>query len=315
MDCRICKNSVGNKIFSVKEMMLGTREKFTYFLCNQCGCLQIENPLDDLTPFYPKNYYSFRSSTRKMSLFKRHFTKYRDIYAIETKSVFLGGLFNLLKPAHSFMNILGHTHINRQSKILDVGSGSGTRLLPLVNAGYDIVGMDPYIDADIHNGSLTILKKDIFQIEGQWDLIMLNHVFEHIVNPEPFLKKIHELLSNNGTCLIRIPVIPSYAWEKYGVNWYQIDAPRHVFIHSLKSMQMVMKETGFSIEKVIYDSIPSQFMASELFAKDIASHEGDFRLKNNKYFSDEHIQSFLQLTKELNEKGRGDQAAFLLKKG
>lgn len=57
---------------------------------------------------------------------------------------------------------------------------------------------------------------------------MFHHSFEHIADPFETLCSVRRLLSS-GTCLIRIPIVDSWAWENYGVNWIQIDAPRHFF--------------------------------------------------------------------------------------
>ena len=41
MICRICGNDKNNKPFEVREMLYGTKEKFDYFQCAECECLQI----------------------------------------------------------------------------------------------------------------------------------------------------------------------------------------------------------------------------------------------------------------------------------
>ena len=56
MKCRICGNKEGNAPFEAREMMFGTRERFTYFECNSCGCLQIAEIPDDLARFYAADY-------------------------------------------------------------------------------------------------------------------------------------------------------------------------------------------------------------------------------------------------------------------
>jgi len=48
-------------------------------------------------------------------------------------------------------------------------------------------------------------------------------------NPRNVFEKISGLLSDEGTLLIRIPVMDCFAWKEYGVNWFQLDAPRHFF--------------------------------------------------------------------------------------
>ena len=42
-------------------MMFGYRETFTYFQCNLCRCLQIAEMPQDMSRYYPQDYYSFSS--------------------------------------------------------------------------------------------------------------------------------------------------------------------------------------------------------------------------------------------------------------
>ncbi|MDO8971391.1 MAG: hypothetical protein Q7U74_11930, partial [Saprospiraceae bacterium] len=57
-ECRICNNTQGNPTFTAREMMYGSREKFEYFQCAHCGCLQITAIPPDLSKYYPPGYYS-----------------------------------------------------------------------------------------------------------------------------------------------------------------------------------------------------------------------------------------------------------------
>jgi hypothetical protein len=58
--CRICGNIKDNKEYIIKEMHFGFGEEFTYFQCKKCGCLQIKNIPDNLSKYYPSNYYSLK---------------------------------------------------------------------------------------------------------------------------------------------------------------------------------------------------------------------------------------------------------------
>ena len=49
---------------------------------------------------------------------------------------------------------------------------------------------------------------------------MFNHSFEHMPNPLTVLQKANALLYKNKYLMIRIPVMGSYAWKKYGINWF-----------------------------------------------------------------------------------------------
>jgi hypothetical protein len=146
---------------------------------------------------------------------------------------------------------------------------------------------------------------------------MFHHSFEHLADPLETLKTATGLLAADGTIVVRIPVVSSYAWEGYGVAWVQLDAPRHVFLHSRKSMGRLAGAAGLRVERVVDDSTEFQFLGSELYLRDIPlTSEGGARNLDagGSIFSPEEVEQFRRLTEELNAKGRGDQSAFYLKK-
>lgn len=61
--CRICDNENLNQAYQLKEMMFGIRDEFTYFECSVCGCLQISEFPEDISKYYPQDYYSFSESS------------------------------------------------------------------------------------------------------------------------------------------------------------------------------------------------------------------------------------------------------------
>ena len=63
--CRICSGQQQSASYVVKEMQLGTRAQFTYQLCGDCGCLQIEQLPENLAAYYPSDYYSKKTRTVK----------------------------------------------------------------------------------------------------------------------------------------------------------------------------------------------------------------------------------------------------------
>ena len=65
MACRICGNSASNTEYKAKEMMFGLRDEFKYFQCGECECLQVVSIPEDMSRFYPEEYYSFGSYSGK----------------------------------------------------------------------------------------------------------------------------------------------------------------------------------------------------------------------------------------------------------
>ena len=317
MKCKICKNEKENKEFKVREMMFGSRDKFIYFQCANCGCLQIKDIPEDISQYYPLNYYSFNISHNKFeNPIKLLAKRLRNHYAIFNKGV-IGKLIYGYFPYDSLRS-LSRIKLTKDPKILDVGCGSGNLLYALKKLGFkNLLGVDPYIEKDInYQNGLDILKKTVHEISGEYDLIMFHHSFEHISDPVETLCSVQKLSAPNGICLIRIPIIDSWAWENYGANWVQIDAPRHLFLHSRKSMDIIAQKAGFKIKEIICDSTEFQFWGSEQYKRDIPlNSENSYSVNPSKsIFSKREIRIFKEKAKKLNSESRGDQVAFYLKK-
>ncbi|UCG28508.1 MAG: class I SAM-dependent methyltransferase [Bacteroidales bacterium] len=318
MKCKICNNSHENKVYEVKEMMFGFRDIFTYFQCSICGCLQIAEFPVDMSRYYPSNYFSFLlpSTQRSGNRIKRLIKKKRGRYAIFNKGV-LGKLIYTFFP-NDTLRMLSRICLTENSAILDVGCGSGFLLNYLSEIGFKhLLGVDPYIKEDIeYENGLKILKKSIHKLDDKWDLIMFHHSFEHIPDPLETLQSVSRLLTERGVCLIRIPTVSSYAWEHYKENWVQLDAPRHLFIHSIKDIALLAEKVNLVLEEIVYDSTDFQFWGSEQYIRDIpltAPHSYSVA-PSNSIFSDIEIASFKQKAKELNQKNQGDSCAFFLRK-
>lgn len=313
--CRICKNEENNLEFYVQEMMYGLRERFDYFQCANCGCLQIGNIPADIAKYYPSNYYSFNNAKAE-SAFARFFRHFRDRFAVLDKGL-MGKLLYKLKP-NVPLKSLANLGLVADMKILDVGCGSGSLLCSLEELGFkNLLGVDPFISEDVViKDRLRIVKKELVDVGGKWDVVMFHHSFEHMLNQLEALQHVKNILDENGSCLIRIPTVSSFAWRHYGVNWVQLDAPRHFYLHSIQSMAILAKSAGLYIDRVVYDSESFQFWGSELTSKGIPLIDQNSGKPNSKasIFSASELRKYSAEADRLNALQDGDQAAFYLKR-
>jgi 2-polyprenyl-3-methyl-5-hydroxy-6-metoxy-1,4-benzoquinol methylase len=194
--------------------------------------------------------------------------------------------------------------------ILDVGCGSGYLLQEMNVLGYkNLTGIDAFIKNDISicKGKVKIFRQDIFHHTTMYDLIMCHHSFEHMDNPRSVLEQLYKMLNQNGFLLIRIPVADSFAFRKYGSNWFQLDAPRHFFLYTTKSITILGKSAGFVLKQIVYDSTESQFLESEKYRRGISLFEKE-------YFPSGYLQECKKQALLLNQIMDGDQACFLFQK-
>ena len=317
--CQICGNTDGNQRHTAYEMMFGQREAFEYLECGQCGCLQLVNVPDDLSPYYPNTYYAFEgvAQNRIKQTARRLLEPFRARQVLNGSNLLGKGLVQVLgtPPELTWLKRAG---VGFEDAIVDVGCGVGLLLQTLQVMGFkDLTGADPFIQADIdHGGGLHIYKKEIGALDRIYDFIMLNHVYEHMPDPAGALRDLNRILRPDHYLLIRIPIASSYAWKTYGVDWVQLDAPRHLFLHTYNSMAMLAEQTGFVVDEVVNDSWSFQFWGSEQYQQGVPlmDERSYMKNKNTDLFTSDQIEEYEQKAQALNVQKEGDAACFYLKK-
>jgi SAM-dependent methyltransferase len=312
--CAICGNQEGNTFHTAREMMLGLRTNFEYLECTGCGCLQLANPPADLAAYYPSDYHSFsatRAPSDPLGRTKRSLRRLRN-------RVLLGNTTagQILARFGEFPTLrsLAPLRFNKNSRILDVGCGSGVLLLELWDLGFrNLLGIDRFIPMDIaYHDSLRIRKGSLFDLGGtSWDVVMFHHSFEHIREQRETLETVSEILAPGGQCLIRVP-LAAFPWKRYGVHWVELDAPRHFYLHTERSMRLLAASVGLNLISVRYEGSAFQFWGSELYEHDIPLRvlDGTNLLR---YFTKRQIRAFNKVSRRLNSRRQGGRAAFYLK--
>ena len=319
MQCRICVNSVNNKTYQIRELMYGFRDEFTYFECSNCGCLQIAEIPKNMEKYYTLDYAPWTGHRHSENLLRRFLGIQRDKYLL-FKTGFIGKLYDRVIPRGYLQGILhtiANAPVNSDSRILDVGCGPGENLYLLRELGIKhLVGIDPYISKEVICKGFEILKQTIHDLPNsqKFDLVFFNHSFEHIDDQIGTVIKVAHLLNQSGVCLIRMPLKTEHVWNLYGVNWVQIDAPRHFFIHTMKSFVCLVKQAGLEIRESVFDSSSFQFWASEQYKKDIPlqAENSYFINPDISIFTPAQISEFEKMANELNRANQGDQASFYL---
>lgn len=315
LSCRICGNAENNTVHRAREMMFGLRETFDYLECAACGTLQITE-IPDLRRFYPPGYYSFEPLPEVHTKDFRH--RLARIYFVYKRFIRNFAEPTILKKYLPDYVPLAHVPgLDFESKILDFGCGAGWLLRELREIGFRrLTGADAFIEDDIfYPDGVKIYKRGLDRFEPFFDLIMLHHSFEHLPDPLEILTEVHRLLAKGGVCLIRTPVV-NFAWEVYGVNWVQLDAPRHLFLFTEEALRSLAEKSHLTVEKVIYDSDSFQFWGSEQYARDIPmtgerAFKGDL---SESIFTKKQMRRWQRQAEKLNAQGKGDQACFYLRK-
>jgi SAM-dependent methyltransferase len=227
----------------------------------------------------------------------------------------LGWLITHFFQPHASVEALRRLNPDLNARVLDVGCGMGHYLRDLKRLGFRrLTGVDPFIPRDLEYGGIRVHRKELSSLAGQFDVITLNYSFEHMDLPGRVLAELARLLAPSGTILVRIPVANSYAWQHYGVNWVNLDPPRHLFIHTPATMGRLCQDARLTISRTVYESTAGQFWGSEQYLKGITltGERSYARSRWRSVFTRGEIRLFEQQAERLNREGRGDLACFYL---
>jgi 2-polyprenyl-3-methyl-5-hydroxy-6-metoxy-1,4-benzoquinol methylase len=152
----------------------------------------------------------------------------------------------------------------QKGRLLDVGAGKGYLLEAAIGRGWETEGYD--IDLELTKKLNKKYNVNIYcgdfesAISGNeaYSAVTLHQVIEHIKNPLPYLKKIHQILKPAGILLIVLPNIQSrsaifkLALEKLGIRKKNIgayyDTSHHMFYYTPSSLCKMVESCGFKVE-------------------------------------------------------------------
>jgi SAM-dependent methyltransferase len=313
--CRLCQGPCDGP-FAAREMILGRRELFDYHACRECGALEIAAYPPNLGDYYPDAYYSLgQKSTpgrfpRLAGWLKRHRAA-RELGALDP----IGELLVRWRGRRDWYRWLRVAGVGFDSAILDVGCGDGRLLAGLHADGFtNLEGVDPFThDADRRQDGFVI-RRDLAEARGPYDFVLMDDSLEHMPDQAGVLAAVKRVCGPRTTVCLSLPVVGE-AWRRYGVDWVQLDPPRHLYLHTERSLGRLAAQAGFTIQHVSYDSTGFQFWGSEQYRLDVPLNDrrSPAQDPHSTMFSAAQMQRWEEQARALNAARTGDHATFFLR--
>lgn len=209
--CILCNKVLSAKLTQVCDAQ--TLQLFSVLQCHHCGLEQTWPVPEDLSLFYPSQYYGSRHG------FTADFCVQRRMKWVN--------------------------HFCTSGKLLDIGCGDGMFLLAAQKRNWDVMGveMNPQL-ARSHNlrvyDNLNELKP-----YGPFDCITLWHSLEHMKNPQEILTQVQSLLATHGVLLIAVPNAHGWQSRLFGKNWLHRDVPRHLYHFGPQALHHLLHANKF----------------------------------------------------------------------
>ena len=166
----------------------------------------------------------------------------------------------------AFLNFLNKYLSNNKKKdcsFFEIGCYDGYILYQLKKQGFkNVSGCDPSEGAKIALSYGLDVKNEFFnvkKIKNKYDFIIARHLVEHLDNPFKFLKSLENIIYKNTKIIIEVPNGEFYL--KKGL--VEVFSHQHIHLFNKFSMQSLVKETNFNIEKIKQEGANIYFILSK----------------------------------------------------
>ncbi len=227
------------------------RNHWTFVRCRSCASVYLDKRPDNTTisVIYPRTYYSYTlektiSPIARYGKMAMDWMKFRGIVAAA----------------------------NMVERYLDVGCGDGRYLRMFARRGLEkanIHGIElnaetvQALRSDGFSASAVPVEEDRDLAPDSFDLVTMFHVIEHVPDPRVVAEKIFSLLKPGGVFAVETPNLDALDARLFRRGrWGGYHIPRHWTIFSSDSICQLLREAGFVVERVQYQTGHSFWMYS-----------------------------------------------------
>jgi SAM-dependent methyltransferase len=146
------------------------------------------------------------------------------------------------------------------TRILDVGCGNGHFLYLFRQNGWETHGTEiseisaKYAESlgnKIFNGELKAARYP----RKHFDVIVINHVLEHIANPREMLLECYNILKNDGTLIVATPNRDCFDSRFLSNSWHDIHVPCHLYLFNIQCLKTYLQGCNFKVHREQYDPV------------------------------------------------------------
>lgn len=230
-NCPLCPaSSLRPFLRGVRDHEYGVAGEFAFSRCPRCRLLvlQPQPTLEQLKTYYPPDYHGFHTAGGGIvsGLYRVvHELRFREILRLAGPTGRLldvgcadAPYFDLLRERHPGLDCVG---LEFKEEIAALGRSRGRKIVTGTLADFP----DP----------------------GPFDLVIMNNLIEHVLDPIDEMRRAGALLRAGGHILLETPNLASGDFLLSRRFWGGLHAPRHTFLFSPGSLRLLAERTGFEM--------------------------------------------------------------------
>lgn len=170
--------------------------------------------------------------------------------------------FGTLLDATLIAQLIGHGGVD----VLDIGCGEGSLARSLMDSGHRVkaIELDRNAAAMARDKGIDVFESSVESLNAvfsdqQFDVIIMSHVLEHLLQPVTTVEAVEKLLRPGGIFVCVVPNNACMGLRYSTIAWEPLDVPRHLNFFTPKSLQMLVGNVGLHPEKTFFSGYCRQF--------------------------------------------------------
>jgi SAM-dependent methyltransferase len=146
----------------------------------------------------------------------------------------------------------------KRGHLLEVGSGYGFLLAEFKKDGWDVMGVEPdpygcrYASEQLGVSSKNSILEHAGISDQAFDVVLLNHVIEHLDDPLGLLREINRVLKPEGHLVIETPRYDSLMFKLLGRRERSVNCNGHIYFFTTDSLHKLYRAAGFELVDLGY---------------------------------------------------------------
>lgn len=252
VNCPICDSDNFEELFMARDLLYHTPGEFHVVRCKNCGLI-MTNPRpskEEISKYYPDNYGPHKhckeedknlNSSTIIRYFRRRLpASLRRFYQIFMES----------NPGKI-------PKFNTPGKVFEFGCATGNFLKTLKDRGWKTEGVE------IDKKSVDYANKEGLNVKcgrledfnfgtNKYDLIVAFMALEHVHNPVNVVKKLREMIKENGYFVFSVPNTDSWEFGFFKDKWQGLHIPVHLFHYNKSTIKKILSLGDFRLIKIYY---------------------------------------------------------------
>jgi 2-polyprenyl-3-methyl-5-hydroxy-6-metoxy-1,4-benzoquinol methylase len=153
----------------------------------------------------------------------------------------------------------------QRGKLLDVGCSTGIFLSLAHQQGFEVIGIDVsevVVRFVREKLKLNVLATDLLKAgfkENMFDVIVFNHVLEHISLLYEVIGKAYSLLKPQGILQLGVPNFDSLPSKIRRKRWVNLRPLQHIWCFTPDVLSRLLEKAGFKIKRIVINSPYRQY--------------------------------------------------------